>query len=101
MCDFRTIYSIELNGEIISTISCKEIDPANMDKVTEPGLYLICCTGSHHLYFDGNKWIGEYRDDKWFKRLDGFKVLEYKQLRCGCYTGKVIHDGSYGEYNKK
>lgn len=88
MCDFRHIKSIELNGKTISCLGHFSIDPADQKNVTTPGLYYICCTGSHYKYFDGTKWYREYVDTSYYKNLDGFKVLSTM------IYDNSIHDGS-------
>jgi len=84
MCDFRIIKKIQLlDGTIIET-DAKPIHPdsiKNMKDVEEPGLYSICATGGYYLYYDGNEWLTEYKENDEYYSITvykkGYKVIDY------------------------
>lgn len=110
MCDFRRITKIKVDEKIIDTSIPKIIQPTDMNKVKDPGLYYICASGSHHLYFDGEAWCGEktrfVTSSKTFEVVD-YKEIEYKGVSFMSSSAPTIiskvmavHDSSCYGYNR-
>ena len=98
MCDFRDVRCIEFKGKKIYPPRFS-IDPADIEHMQTAGLYYICCTGSHYMYFDGKDWYREYRNSEFlpqYNNLNGFKVTGISLTEDTTY-GQII---SIEEVNK-